>query len=362
VKTKIALFPVFEFEAGISVFLDFERFSLVPLRFDDSKVTEKYGQKVFGEWCFPLKLAVAAVEKAVVEDGVRAVFSIAPEMCRYPLALGNIRRWIEADFDYYTVQMESAYLSLKYFKNLYLQLKKLLGSLGMLRYLATLPFAFWKIRLARKMEKCLYQYLPLVNNPLWLRQQFEIKRARFLATNKRSELKALVREFEKLAKAAQVKEEPIKKLLISGDFSVIAIDFPIFDLPLFLAKHSVQIVQTYSVLTARSLKSGSRYAKRAKKLISKVISNQHHQSKPSSFHLLEVMTIALTLKGREEGVDGVLFIKPNMCAPCENLSFILKENNNLDLPILELSYDAHSGSNGIITRLEAFLHILKERG
>jgi hypothetical protein len=51
-----------------------------------------------------------------------------------------------------------------------------------------------------------------------------------------------------------------------------------------------------------------------------------------------------------------------MCAPCENLSFILKENNNLDLPILELSYDAHSGSNGIITRLEAFLHILKERG
>ncbi|MEI6788046.1 MAG: hypothetical protein WCL49_06160 [bacterium] len=77
-------------------------------------------------------------------------------------------------------------------------------------------------------------------------------------------------------------------------------------------------------------------------------------------HALE--SVAYTLRCAQEHYDGVIHIAPTGCMPEISIRPILRKISvDHSIPILELSFDEHSSHVGVVTRLEAFTDILRER-
>ena len=77
-------------------------------------------------------------------------------------------------------------------------------------------------------------------------------------------------------------------------------------------------------------------------------------------HALE--SIAYTITCARDHYDGVVHVSPTGCMPEISIRPILRRvSQDYDIPVLELSFDEHSSHVGVVTRLEAFVDILRER-
>lgn len=73
-------------------------------------------------------------------------------------------------------------------------------------------------------------------------------------------------------------------------------------------------------------------------------------------------SVAHTVMFKERGFDGVVHILPFSCMPEVVARGILERvGRDLDFPILSLSFDEFTGEAGLITRIEAFIDLLKMR-
>ncbi len=77
-------------------------------------------------------------------------------------------------------------------------------------------------------------------------------------------------------------------------------------------------------------------------------------------HALDSVGNAIRCAGA--GYDGVVHVCPTGCMPEISIRPILRRiSRDMDLPVLECSFDEHTSHVGVITRLEAFVDILKAR-
>lgn len=77
-------------------------------------------------------------------------------------------------------------------------------------------------------------------------------------------------------------------------------------------------------------------------------------------HAME--SVAYTIRCAREGYDGVVHIAPSGCMPEISVRPILRKiSRDLDFPVLECSFDEHSSHVGVVTRLEAFVDVLRDR-
>ncbi|MEK7331893.1 MAG: 2-hydroxyacyl-CoA dehydratase, partial [Nitrospirota bacterium] len=73
-------------------------------------------------------------------------------------------------------------------------------------------------------------------------------------------------------------------------------------------------------------------------------------------------SVAYSIHCADEGYDGMIHLCPSGCMPEVSVRPILKRvSKDKNIPILEMSYDEHTCSVGIATRLEAFADVLMER-
>lgn len=73
-------------------------------------------------------------------------------------------------------------------------------------------------------------------------------------------------------------------------------------------------------------------------------------------------SVAHAIRCAQEGYDGVVHVAPAGCMPEVGVRPILRRiSQDLDLPVLECSFDEHSSHVGLVTRLEAFVSILRDR-
>ncbi len=73
-------------------------------------------------------------------------------------------------------------------------------------------------------------------------------------------------------------------------------------------------------------------------------------------------SVAHSIQCSDEGYDGMVHLCPSGCMPEVSVRPILKRvSKDKDIPILEMSYDEHTCSVGLATRLEAFADVLRER-
>lgn len=75
-----------------------------------------------------------------------------------------------------------------------------------------------------------------------------------------------------------------------------------------------------------------------------------------------VNTIGETIEFAKNGIDGIIHIFPFTCMP-ENIVLhpLERISEEYDLPILSLSFDEHTSKTGLLTRIEAFLELLKRK-
>ncbi len=358
-KTKIAIFPSFVFEVGVATLLDKDKFEIIPIDVTKKDLADRFAQEMHGEWCFPLKYAVAVHEQAVVEGGAEKIIGMNVNVCRYPLVMGDLRKWIKKDFEYYPVLMDKVCPSfISYFDGLK-QLNKNVPGFDKLTAIKKIPLAVKRALMTGDVEKVYFRNLPLVRNPILLKKDFSDVKRKFIMADTLRESKEILEGFRKRTAKQVVRNKPRFRFLLSGDFSI-GIAFPVIELDIFLAKHEAEIVTHGLPATLHHLKISKNWNK-SKEIISKHLSTKAHKTEVSDRHIIEALTLYEILEGIETGVDGIIFIKPTMCTPCDNLSYVLKEEKNFGLPMVEITYDSHHGVNGIITRLEAFINIVSER-
>ncbi|MBC8495987.1 hypothetical protein H8D36_07560 [archaeon] len=357
-KIKVTALPNFSFEAAVSSFIDKSKYEFIPISYSKKKLLEKYAQNVFGDWCYPLKAIVAMYEAAIMEQGVKKIISVNLGVCRYPHALGDIKKWITADFEYFAVPQTSLGQTTQFMLRFMDQIKKAFPDMNNAKMVKRIPFARMRMKLVKEMEKTYFESLPLVKNAQTLKTVFNKYRHSFLNADSQSESKAIVDEFIKIAKKQIIHKKPKFKLLLGGDTSLVLLEFGLFDLDVFLGQNRVQVVCPYYP-TSRQLKT-SKYGKQAREIYKRAFSNKHSSMELTDKHDVEIYALYHLLDGIDQGVDGVVFIKPTMCTPCDSLSFVLKKENYFEIPFVEFSYDEHSGINGIETRLEAFINIVGE--
>lgn len=81
---------------------------------------------------------------------------------------------------------------------------------------------------------------------------------------------------------------------------------------------------------------------------------------PVGGHALD--SVAHSIASAREGFDGMLHICPSGCIPEISVRPILRRiSQDMDIPILPLSFDEHTSAVGVLTRIEAFLDILAAR-
>ncbi len=75
-----------------------------------------------------------------------------------------------------------------------------------------------------------------------------------------------------------------------------------------------------------------------------------------------IRTLGEALDFVKRGVDGIIHIFPFTCMP-ENIAMeALKEmSKDYNVPVLSLSFDEHTSKTGLLTRLEAFVELLKRK-
>ncbi|MDP2749791.1 MAG: 2-hydroxyacyl-CoA dehydratase family protein [Nanoarchaeota archaeon] len=358
-RTKIAILPLLGFEVAVATVLDKKKFEIIPLDITEKNLTEDYGQELFGEWCYPLKLTVAMIEKAIVKDHVKKFIGYNINICRYPLVMGDMTKWVKKDFEYYPVMFKEIGWSTDSCIDIFRELKKAIPGFSFMEATKKAPIALKRSLLAGELTNFYFKHLPLVSNPLFVKQDFKKTTREFILAEGVEESEKVAKAFMERVEKQVVRKKPKFKFLLSGDVSVIVLDFPIFDLDVFLAKNEIELVRPGFPPTVYHLRYANN-GKKAKEIISKVLSHKTHKTEVSQHHVIESSTIYQILEGIDRGVDGIIFIKPNMCAPCENVSYILKEVKSFGLPIVEITYDEHQGVNGIITRLEAFINIVSE--
>lgn len=73
-------------------------------------------------------------------------------------------------------------------------------------------------------------------------------------------------------------------------------------------------------------------------------------------------SIAHTVNMGQENYDGIIHIYPFACMPEVVAKNIMHQvSSDTDIPVLSMAFDEHSGEAGIMTRLEAFIDLLKYR-
>ncbi|WP_371376615.1 hypothetical protein [Sporomusa aerivorans] len=73
-------------------------------------------------------------------------------------------------------------------------------------------------------------------------------------------------------------------------------------------------------------------------------------------------SIANTLLKKQQGYDGIIQVYPFTCMPEVIAKNILpKVSRDVDMPVLTLAYDEQTGEAGVMTRLEAFIDLLRYR-
>lgn len=351
-KIRVAIFPHIIFESFIATFLDKDKFEIIPLDVANKDIVHKFGQgELYGDWCFPIKLSLAIFEKAIVEDNVEKIIGPNARVCSFPMIFGDLQKWIKKDFDYYPVLMDDFSISPMVVYEIYKQLKKIIPNFNFMKFLIKLNSARIRSGVSQELYQFYLSNLSLVRNPLLFKLEFKKYRQKFIIAENIKDMYNVFNEFKEKTREQVIRKKPKYKILLSGDISIIATEFSLFDLDVFLAKRGIEIINPG--LT-------SKYKREARRIISDSLSSKDNFVKVNNYKAIESSMLRQILKGIDEKVDGIIYIKPNMCIPCGNLSLILNQKDNFNLPLVEITYDEHSGTNGVITRIEAFLNIISE--
>jgi predicted nucleotide-binding protein (sugar kinase/HSP70/actin superfamily) len=234
-------------------------------------------------------------------------------------------------------------------------LKKLNPKINFKRFLKAFWVALVKIRTIDRLEDCIRRRAAYIEDKKELPSLKDEYLKIIRNTDDSKELKAIAKDFEnRIKKKMNLSKNPLK-IGIVGELYVVMEPYSNLELERQLTELDVEVLRPLclSAMVKEFLFLGfprTHYLKTA----------QPYLRFDCCAH--SNVSVAETIIFAKEGVDGVIHIKPHACMPeVTAMSALYRVSKDYNIPVLFFSFDEHTTSVGVRTRLEAFVELIKRR-
>ena len=309
--------------------------------------------------CLPYKLILGNFVEAL-EGGADLVAMISsPGICRLG-EYGNSIQNVLADMGY-----KDKYVELELYdgiKGMYRFMSTVTGVKNPVTILRAIIFALKKVFVVDRLQNMLSYYRAREVNFGDAEKAHKKALKMILDTDHTKELKkAEKKAIEEMQKVEIDTKREIVYVDITGEIYLVQDPFSNQNIERELGKMGVQTRRTLTVssflkdaIIPKIFKKGETHLERAFRLA------KPYLSRDIGGDALEC--ISDVAYANERGIDGIIHISPFTCMPeimSQNIFPAMREN--CEIPILPLIMDEQSGKAGYITRLEAFVDLMKRR-
>jgi predicted nucleotide-binding protein (sugar kinase/HSP70/actin superfamily) len=174
-------------------------------------------------------------------------------------------------------------------------------------------------------------------------------------TNNPKELRGIVRDFkDTIDKKMDLSKKPLK-IGIVGELYVVMEPYSNLELERQLTQLGVEVIRP---LTLSSMLKNFLFLRFPKIHLLKTAKD--YLRFDCCAHAND--SVAETIIFAKEGIDGVIHIKPHACMPeVTAMSALYRVGKDYNVPLLFFSFDEHTTSVGVRTRLEAFVELIKRK-
>lgn len=325
-----------------------------------SKKTLSLGTKNSPESiCLPYKLILGNFMEAI-EGGADYVAMISsPGICRLGEYGAGIKNTLE-DMGYH-----ANYIELQLYdgiKGMYRFLTELTGIKNPITIIRAIVFALKKVFVMDKMENLLSYYRAREIKTGDAEKAFKKGLKLVYESNHHKELKKAEKQAYELIK--QVAIDPNRDVLhvdLTGEIYLVQDPFSNQNIERELGKMGVQTRRTLTVssflkdaIIPKFLVKGETHLERSFRLAKPYLARDIGGD---SLECVSDIVFA-----NENGKDGIIHVSPFTCMPeIMSQNFFPAMRENCDIPILPLIMDEQTGKAGYITRLEAFVDLMRRR-
>jgi predicted nucleotide-binding protein (sugar kinase/HSP70/actin superfamily) len=350
-------------DGSLYIFYVFKKFGFEPIYLDgpSEKELQYVTDQLSENYCFPIKMILADLHKGLTEG---ADILLGPSYGIFTF-LGPCKLPYTAEYKFEEILKKTHKKNFKYTVFNFFQPATFIGFvnvLGKLGFNMKDPRNLVKLRKvykeglrkgyeAYKLENVMRKVRARAKNPQIPIAIFNqaIKKLRDIYIE--DEWKKLCKETEKkLLAVPQNKQQIPLKIGIIGDYYAIIANFPQFDIENFLArKFGAEVFQPYSLSNDTARFDKKNYTKEREKYNKYWIGGS------------DIITLESLFALRDAKVDGIIQLKTFGCTPEDMVTLMIEEikKNDKNLPpILTLTFDEHSSSEGLKTRLEAFCNTI----
>ena len=325
-----------------------------------SKKTLSLGTKHSPEAiCLPYKLILGNFIEAI-EGGADYVGMISsPGICRlgeYGSCIKNALKDLGYGANYIELQLYDG------IKGLFRFLKELTGGNHPIMFTRAIVGMIKMIFILDDLEKLLFYYSAREINSGESEKKYK-KALSYLreARSQKDLKKAKKKAFDEMKSIPIDEKREILYVDVTGEIYIVCDEFSNQGIAKELGKMGVQVRKTLTVssflkdaIIPKIFKKGETHLQRANRL-----------AKP--FLMRDIGGDALecvsdVAYAQERGIDGIIHVSPFTCMPeimSQNIFPNMREN--LNIPILPLIMDEQTGKAGYITRLEAFVDLMRRR-
>lgn len=296
--------------------------------------------------CFPFKVTLGALIEGLELGADTLIQSGREGACRY---------------GYYKQVQEEILKDLGYkFRFVRIDsigsIKLINKNVSYLQILKALRLAWAKMKVIEKFESLVRRLSAYEANPGESRRLYK----EFLSSCDQAESAKQVKRVEKefLERFKQIKKVPELKPLkvgIIGELYIVMEPYSNLDIERQLNQMQVEVIRPLCL--SQILKEMLPFSPR--KTTFRRIAKPYLQYE-SGAHAN--VSVAETIIFAREGLDGVIHIKPHACMPeVTAMGALYRVSKDYNIPVLFFSFDEHTSSVGLRTRLEAFVELLKRR-
>ena len=309
--------------------------------------------------CLPYKLILGNFIEAIENGADYVAMLTSPGICRLGEYGNNIKTALD-DLGY-----DANYIELSLydgFKGLYDFIKKLTGRNNPIMIARTMNILIRTIFVLDDLETALSYYRAREINPGDAEKNFK-KGLKYISDVKHSrELKtAKKKALAEIAKTKIDKDREVLHVDLTGEIFVVLDYFSNQNIERELGKMGVQTRRSLTVgsflkdaIIPKAFRKGETHLQRAFRMA------KPYLMRDIGGDALEC--ISDVSYAQEKGKDGIIHISPFTCMPeimSQNIFPSVREN--VDIPLLALIMDEQTGKAGYITRLEAFVDLMRRR-
>ncbi len=309
--------------------------------------------------CLPYKLILGNFLQALEKDVDYVAMISSPGICRlgeYGQSIRNVLKDLGYGSKYIELQLYDG------FKGMYKFLTDLTGIKNPIILIKAINIAVRKMFVLDRVENLFSYYRAREKEFGTAEKYYNNALALILDAQNIKELKRAEKEATALIKQTPIDlTREIVNVDITGEIFLVQDTFSNQNIEKELGKLGVQTRRSLTVsgflkdaIIPKWFKKGETHLERAFRMA------KPYLSRDIGGDALE--SVSDVAYANERGVDGIIHISPFTCMPeimSQNIFPSMREN--CDIPILTLIMDEQSGRAGYITRLEAFVDLIKRR-